>query len=127
MTPSTYNFSVVRGTSAIDTTHSPLVMRFKRGGIPIPFEDARLSVYSKHGDPEHGALLFRASLLEGGLVETNEYEGEISWMATTEETRLLLVGTKNYYEMELREDGNEQVYILGVISGIGGLNDDEGS
>jgi hypothetical protein len=100
-------------------------LRFTRGGLPIPFDDVRLSVFAKADTPEKGTELFRVSLSDGGLVETEEYTGEISWFSTSIDTRKLLVGDKNYFEIEVREEANEQVYVRGVITGIGGLNDDE--
>lgn len=124
MTPATHNFTVVRGTSAYAREFSPFVFRFARGGDPIPFEDVRLSVYAKKSDELKGRFLFRTSILEGGLVVTDEYSQEISWFATAEETRLLVVGL-NYYEVELRDGANEVVLLVGTITGEGGLNDDE--
>jgi len=127
MTPATHDFSVVRGSAAAAREFSPLIFRVKSGSEAVPFDDIQLSVYSKKSNDVRGTFLFRCSVADGGLVETDEYSGEVAWFPTPEQTRTLLVGAKNYYELELRDGASEFIFLLGTLTGIGGLNDDEGS
>jgi hypothetical protein len=123
MLPGQYDFSVVRGDAAMSREQSPLVLRFSLFDAPLVFENVILSVYTK-SDELKGTLLFRTDILAGVLVLTDEYSSEVAWYATAEQTRALKVGAKNHYEVEVRYNGNEVVYLLGTITGIGGLNSD---
>ena len=127
MIPATYDFSVVRGSAAAAREFSPLIFRVLNGSEALPYDDIRLSVYSKKNNDLKGVFLFRCSVGDGdGLVETDEYAGEVAWFPTTEQTRQLPVGDA-YYELELRDGASEVVFLRGAVTGIGGLNDDEGS
>lgn len=123
MLPGTYNFSVVRGQVATMREQSPLVLRFKLFGEPLVFENAILSVYTKSNEIK-GALIFRTDVLTGKLIMTDEYAAEIAWFCTAAQTRALKVGAKNFYEVEVRYNGNEVPYLAGTITGVGGINDD---
>jgi hypothetical protein len=117
-TPKTYDFTWVRGTNV------PVRFTLSRNGVPISFDDARLTV-SKGKD-----LLFRLSVVDGGGEVTNPATGEVTFTPTTEQTRLLVETSlgkpgKNNYELEYRDGTSEQVYLIGTITGLGGRNDDE--
>lgn len=119
MTPDIYDFTWVRGTNV------PLIVRFKQGDNPVPFDDARLRVYNGSN------FLFMLSITEGGAEVTDPAAGEVTFTPDVEDTRSLAqskVGAvgKNQYEIELRNGPSEVVYVMGTIAGIGGLNDDEG-
>lgn len=123
MTPATYDFDVVRGSSG---PTQGLVFRLKAkeadGSLSnIPFEDIRLSIY------RHNVLIVRFALSDGGLVISDPVENEISWIPTAEETRLIPVGAKATYELESWNGTSEIVYMIGTITGIGGSNDDSGA
>ena len=129
MTPATYNFDVVRGSSG---QINGLVVRLKTKDandvlVNMQFDDVRLSIYDKDVKSSTKQLLVRATFENGQMQITDEYEGEVSWIPTAEETRLLKIGAKNHYELEVRNGLEEVVYLLGVITGVGGLNDDEGA
>ena len=119
MTPDIYDWDWVRGTT------EPIIMRFKLpDGNPIPFDDVRLRVYNG------STFLFMLSISEGGATVTDALTGEVTFQPTAAQTRQLVpsqIGSpgKNKYEIELRNGASELVYVLGTISGIGGLNDDE--
>lgn len=127
MTPGLYDFVWVRGTTG------PLIISMKVNGIPIPYDDMRLSVYKNKGK----TLAFRLTLADNegsgpGTVEITA-PGVFKFMPTAEQTRGLDAtpndGTtgKNNYEVEVRNGSDEEVYLLGTIAAIGGLNDDEGN
>jgi hypothetical protein len=121
MIPATYNFSVVRGTSG---PTQGLVFRLKATDglnlVNIPYEDVRLSIYKKK------TLLLRATLSGGEIVENDIAEAELAWVPTTDDTRVIPVGVnKCQYELEVWNAGTQVVYMLGSITGIGGINDDE--
>lgn len=129
MIPATYNFSVVRGSAG---PSQGLTLRLKNntGTAEAPvlenmdFDDVRLSIYDKPVASAAKALIVRPTIDTGEIVVTNPGEAEVSWVPTAEDTRKLLIGPKNYYELEVRSSNDEIVYLLGVITGIGGLNDD---
>jgi hypothetical protein len=118
--PAIYDFAWVRGT-----TGPALIMRFQLNGVPITFDDAVLSVFNAKGR----TLAFRVSV-SGGEIVHDPTTAQISYNPTAEQTRLL-TQTKdddiplNRYEVEIRSGSSERVYVMGAISGIGGLNDDE--
>jgi hypothetical protein len=121
MTPATYDFTVVRGTSG---PTQGLVFRLKAQSganlVNIPYEDVRLSIYKRN------TLILRATLSGGKIVETNIGEAELAWVPTVEETRLVPEGVaKSRYELEIWNAGTQIVYLLGTITGLGGINDDE--
>lgn len=118
--PAVNDFLWVRGTT------TPLVIRFKKNGVAIEFDDARISVFKNKGKE----LAFRVSIEDGRVVKTDPSEGEITFQPTAAETRGLTQSKdeedgKNRYEVELRNGGSEEVYLYGTIKAIGGLNDDE--
>jgi hypothetical protein len=120
-----YDFLWVRGTTA------PLIVSFKIDDVPLPFDDVRLSVYKNKGK----TLAFRMSLANDagtgpGKVSIDS-PGVIRFTPTAAQTRGLDEtpndGTegKNRYEVELRNGPDEEVYLLGKIAAVGGINDDE--
>jgi hypothetical protein len=121
--PAIFDFTWVRGTTR------PFIMKFQRSGIPLDFDDVRLSVYKDSGKN----LAFRASIVGTPLsmTVTDPVTGEVTFTPSAAQTRSLTktelgeVG-KNRYEVELRNGTDEEVYLIGTVAGIGGLNDDEG-
>jgi len=116
MIPATYNFTIVRGST------TPFVFRLLQGGVspptPIAYDDVRLSV------GKEGATLYRKTLEDATLTESDPLIGEITWTPTPAETRQISKrGT--YYEVEIRMGSSEEVYLRGTITGIGGANDDD--
>lgn len=122
------NFTWIRGTT------TPLIMTYEQNGVPLPFDDARLSVYDKATN----TLLWRLTLADNpgtgpGFVSKDIVTGQLTFTPTAEQTRAMTaskVGTdptkgKNRYEVELRNGLAEDVYLMGTIAAIGGLNDDE--
>lgn len=121
-----YDFKWIRGTTA------PLIVSFKVDGTPIPYDDVRLSVYTG------STLAFRITLADNedtvgaqdpGTVKVTS-PGTFSFMPTAEQTRSLTKTNldapgKNSYEVEIRNGADEEVYLMGTIAAIGGLNDDE--
>lgn len=121
MTPATYDFSVVRGSSG-PTQGLKFRLKAKDGDdlVNITYENVRLSIYKRK------ELILRVSLDEGSIVETNPSEAELAWVPTTAQTRLIPEGeNKSHYELEVWNADTEIVYMLGQITGIGGINDDE--
>jgi hypothetical protein len=120
----TYDFNWVRGTT------TPFKVSFKIDNVAIPHDDVRMSVYNAGGK----TLAFRLSLVDNpGIIPgtvNEEQPGLFSFRPTAAQTRLLTKTAegdpgKNSYEIEIRNGANEDVYLLGVIAGIGGINDDE--
>lgn len=133
MTPATYDFDVVRGSSGAT---QGLIVRLKTKDlndniVTMLFDDVRLSIYDKPAKSSSKTLLVRASISGdddvgfGALFVTDEYEGEVSWEPHAADTRALKIGAKNHYELEVRHGTEEVVYLLGTITDVGGLNDDE--
>ena len=131
-----YHFIWIRGTTA------PLIMTYTQNGVPLEFDDARLRVFSKSA-LETDPPLFELSLNENpgtgpGTVTKDLVSGKLTFHPTEAMTRALIVsktardGTvpdktkgKNRYEVELRNGAETNVYLMGTIFAIGGLNDDE--
>ena len=116
MTPGVYDFDLVRGTT------SPFVFQLKTtddagAETNMPYEDVRLTLYA------NGEFLFRKSLAEDTL-ESDSDNAEIMWTPTVEESRLIPQGRNTRYEVEVRYAGGQEVYLVGAITGLGGLNDD---
>lgn len=118
--PARYDITWVRGTT------TPLVFAIKRNGVPIPFDDVRLSVYKNKGKE----LAFRASYAEGDMAVIDAPNGLVKFTPTAAQTRSLTVSKDditpmNRYELEYRDGPSEEVYLMGNIVGLGGINDDE--
>lgn len=116
--PQEFNIEWTRGTTEV------FVARFSLNGVALSFDDARFTVNAGKN------LLFRLSIADGGVAHTDVETGEITITATPAQTRLLLETkadgvARNKYEIELRNGTVEKVYLMGTISGIGGINDDE--
>lgn len=125
------DFVWIRGST------TPLIMTYTQNGVPLVFDDARLSVYDKAGS----TLLFRLSLADNpgtgpGTVTKDLVTGKLTFQPTEHQTRSMIQsnlknGTidaskgKNRYEVELRDGANADIYLMGTIAAIGGLNDDE--
>jgi hypothetical protein len=115
----------VRGTTA------PFVVQMVFDNVPIELDDIRLTVFNNNGKD----LAFRLTLEdnegtgEPGSVEETD-PGVFTFTPTAEQTRSLTktasgLPGKNTYEVEVRNGAHENVYLMGVIQGIGGINDDE--
>jgi hypothetical protein len=122
MIPATYNFSVVRGSAGpTQGLRVRLKARLDENTLEnIPFEDIRLSIYQRN------VKILRATLANGQMVVSDPSEAEVTWQPTAAETRLIPVGTKARYELEIRQGTNESIYMMGTLTGIGGINDDIG-
>lgn len=129
MTPGTYDFTIVRGTT------SPFVVQLQAPEdvdydpptfIPIPFDDVQLSIQPGGGGTK---IVKKLSDDDPRFYISNEYEGEITWLPTPAESRSLAVSKpgapgKNSYELEIRNGSEQEVYLFGVIAAIGGINED---
>lgn len=129
MIPGTYDYTVVRGTT------SPLVVQLQAPEdlaydppvfIPIPFTDVHLSVQPGGGGT---VILKKLSDNDPRFFVSNEYEGEVTWLPTPAETRALAESKngapgKNKYELELWNGTEQEVFLIGTITAIGGINDD---
>lgn len=124
MTPATYNFSVMRGTAG---QGQGLTLRLKTQVgddlVNVPFEDVRLSIYKRN------ELVLREAVSDnsGRLIVSNAGEAEIMWVPRAEDTRKIPKGVEKVdYEVEVWNGPNtEVVYLMGKITGIGGINDDQ--
>lgn len=117
MQPGIYDFTIVRGTT------TPFEFQLKTVDVNgnetnLFFDDVRLSVSSG------GVLLFRKTLVDGGLVVSDPAEAQIKWTPTTAESRQIPLGALTTYEVEIRFESAQDVYLTGTITGVGGLNDD---
>lgn len=117
--PQRFDIEWTRGTTPT------FVVRFKRNGVALSFSDARFTVNSGK------KFLFRLTI-EGnnGIEHTDVENGEITIRPTAKQTRMLTETkedgvARNKYEIELRNGADEEVFLMGNISGIGGINDDE--
>lgn len=120
--PAEYKLSWVRGTT------TPLVFAMRRLGVPLPFDDVRLSVYKKDGR----TLIWRATYSDdGGITVVNPATGLLKFQPTPEQTRQLIqsksaeADAKNIYELEYWYQGSQEVYLMGEVLAVGGINDDE--
>jgi hypothetical protein len=117
MTPGFYDFDLVRGST------SPFVFELFNIGeedseVPLVFDDVRLTVTANDG-----TLILRATV-EDGTLTLNSEGNEITWTPTAAQSRLLALGPKNKYEVEVRISGTQEVWLMGTITGLGGINDD---
>lgn len=120
-----YDFLWVRGTTA------PLIVSFMIDNVALPFDDVRLSVYKNKGKD----LAFRLTLADnagaGPGTVTIDSPGVVRFTPTAAQTRGLDETAndgsegKNRYEVELRNGDDEEVYLMGKIAAVGGINDDE--
>jgi hypothetical protein len=124
MTPGVFDFTLVRGS----TTPFKVRLRAKPVGwvegddyVNIPFDMVHLTVTEKR---KPNLLIFRKVLGESGFAITDALTAEITWTPTPVESRSLLVGAKNIYELEVRNGSSQEVYLEGTITGHGGINDD---
>lgn len=118
--PARYDITWVRGTT------TPLIFAIKRNGVPIPFDDIRLSVYKNKGKD----LAFRATYVDGAIAVIDAPNGVVKFTPTAAQTRSLTVSKdevtpQNKYELEYRDGASEEVYLMGNVIGLGGINDDE--
>ena len=119
--PAIRDFTWVRGST------TPFIVRFTRNEVPVPFEEARLSVWKSNGRE----LAFRASFLAGDITY-DAGSGNLTFVPTAEQTRSLTQTkvdgdpAKNFYEYEIRDGISENIWLAGAIVGWGGLNDDQG-
>jgi hypothetical protein len=123
--PKVFDFTWVRGST------TPLRLSFKIDGVAIPHTDIRLSV-SKANGKTPAFLLSLADDPGIGPGKVNEITpGVFDFMPTAAQTRSLTPSAndgspgKNKYEVEIRNGQEENIYLLGTIAGIGGINDDE--
>jgi hypothetical protein len=118
--PAEFPLEWVRGTT------TPLIFAMKRNGVPLPFDDIRISVWINKGKQ----LGFRVTLSDGDITVLDPATGQCRWIPLASQTRML-TQTKaddiplNKYEIEYRYGTSEEVYLMGTVSGIGGINDDE--
>lgn len=120
-----FDFLWVRGTTA------PLMVSFKIDDVALPFDDVRLSVYKNKGK----TLAFRLTLAHDAGVGPGKVQivspGVVKFTPTAAQTRGLDETPndgspgKNRYEVELRNATDEEVYLVGTIAAVGGINDDE--
>lgn len=125
MTPGTYDFSIVLGTT------TPFRVRFKNsdGAEPpvltnIDFDSAHLSIYNGTKPVADKLILRLETGVDAEFVISDALEAEVTWTPTPEQSRLIPVGEKAHYELEIRNGASQEVYLMGTITGIGGLNDD---
>lgn len=119
--PAVCDFSIVRGTT------EPVTFYFHNqddGETPIPFDDVEFVISRNNAT---GPTIFRLTLLGGGLQRV-EIDGRdwIRWTPTEAQSRLIPVGRLSHYEVQLTTGATRRVYLIGRITGIGGLNDDDG-
>jgi hypothetical protein len=122
MTPATFDFSVVRGAAGPGQgLKVQLKTKASDGTLSnIPFDDVRLSIYNRQ------TFLLRLTIGNGEIIVTDPTNAEVEWRPTTVESRLIPKGARATYELEVRNGSSEAVYLVGTITGIGGINDDIG-
>lgn len=118
-TPGWDEWQWVRGTT------SPVAFRLTKNDEPVEFDDIRLTVFKNKGK----TLAFRVSTADGSIEVTNPAEGLITFTPTAEQTRSLTQSKLdqdafNTFELEVRLNGSEEVWLMGTIKAIGGINDD---
>ena len=118
-TPGWDEWQWVRGTT------SPVGFRLTKNDEPVEFDDIRLTVFKNKGK----TLAFRVSTADGSIEVTNPAEGLITFTPTAEQTRSLTQSRLdqdafNTFELEVRLNGSEEVWLMGTIKAIGGINDD---
>lgn len=118
MTPGFHDFDLVRGST------SPFVFELFAVGdadseIPMVFDEVQLTVASNGG-----TVLFTKKLSTGGLTQNSE-GNEITWTPTPAESRSLEAGPKQKYEVEVRVQDSQEVWLMGTITGLGGINNDD--
>lgn len=109
-------------------------------GTPLPFDDIRLTISSKTSNDPTTGLILRKSVLgvedfgpevideytdDPNPLDYDEYSGTVIWTPTPAESRALPKGAKSKYEVELRNGTSQIIYIIGTITGTGGINDDD--
>lgn len=124
MTPGTFDFNIVRGTTA------PLIVALSDNVAdvltPVAYTSIVLSISKKATVGDEASLILRKiSTAADGLAAVVDGDAlRVTWTPSPAESRSLLVGAKNYYELEVRNGSIQVVYLLGTITGIGGINSD---
>lgn len=118
MLPANYDFTIVRGTSGANQGFVAYIADSSL--VPLSFDDARLSIWNKD------ELIMRLSTLDGtqGFTVTDVGSSQVTWAPSPAQSRQIPLGSKATYELEVRANSTEVVYLQGGITGIGGLNDD---
>jgi hypothetical protein len=117
--PAEYNFTLYRGGTA------PFAFRIKDDtGAPLPFEDIIFTI-SKKTDKDGVTPILRKALTDDDPnFDVDDYSGVVTWIPTPAESRSLAVGEKQKYEVELRIGQFQLIYLVGLITGAGGINSD---
>lgn len=117
--PSVYDFTWVRGTN------NSFRFQILQNTDTVAYDDVRVSVFKDNG----ATLAFRASILDATI--TYDVPTQMFILVPTAAQTRALTETrvdgdpgKNKYEVEVRDGGDERVYLMGTITAIGGLNDD---
>lgn len=117
-TPASRDIAIVRGTT------EPFTFRFvNEDGDPITWDDVEL-VISK--TDHNGIDILRLTLSGGGLTTIiDDGKQYIQWKPTEAQSRLIPIGRLSFYEAQIKVGAERRVYLIGRVTGIGGLNDDD--
>jgi hypothetical protein len=121
VTPGTYDFSIVRGTT------QPLIFQLKvsDGATPpvltnMVFDDVIITIQPKNGTK----IVAKISEAQPRFAVTDALENELTFTPTPAETRTYPAGAKTTYEVEVRDGTSQMVYLTGTITATGGINID---
>lgn len=116
--PGSRDISIVRGTT------EPFTFRFvDDDDDPLPWNDVELVISRSDFN---GVDILRLTLSGGGLVViTDTGKQYIQWKPTEIQSRLIPIGRLSFYEVQLTIGAEKRVYLVGRVTGIGGLNDDD--
>jgi hypothetical protein len=122
VTPGTYDFSIVRGTT------QPLIIQLKVSDGATPpvltnmlFDDVIITIQPKNGTK----IVAKISEAAPRFAVTDALENELTFTPTAAESRTYPLGAKTTYEVEVRDGASQMVYLTGTITATGGINIDD--
>src|SRR3954462_9631335 len=118
LVPGKYPFTLWRGST------DPFSFRIlDDAGVPLSFTDIIFTISKKTSVVDTDPIV-RMALSDGDPNFAIDATGLVTWIPTPLQSRSLFVGTAQKYEVELRNGPMELIYLVGDITGAGGINPD---
>jgi hypothetical protein len=119
LVPGKYSFTLYRGST------DPFSFRITNDqGALVPYTDLILTISKKNSTVDTDALVrMQLSLADPNFIA--DAAGVVTWTPTPAQSRSLGVGMKQKYEVEVRNGPLQLIYLIGDITGAGGINSDD--
>jgi hypothetical protein len=120
--PVTVDMDLWRGNNVPPLVWSLIAEDENGADIPFPMTGSvwRLTVRVRSV-----RLFTKTSAVLGSGFAADQSTSDLTWTPSIEESRLVPLGALTTYEVERRIGGTQETWIIGTITGRGGINDDE--